>query len=506
MDWHAFSVWMPAVAVFWPVFLAILLRFGPVRLRRLARFAGLAGAIGTTALVLAMCGPVLTGSAWPSSLSAADAARPWGLGPWQGLGFRADAAGVLFGLASASVWSLVALHSCGQPEAERAGWRVEAARLLALGGAMGTYLAAGLPTLVPAAVAVGLAVRPLVQQGRSAAALRAGRKWLLIQVASGLALGLGLLFTLLGAGGLTPEAGAFSGTGAARAALAAFTVGFGFLGGLFPLHLWLPDVQAEAPAADGALLTGVLAKTSAAGLFRVMSIAHWGSPGAGASGPLPWLLVAGAATIILGSAGAMREHDVRRRLAHSAVGQMGHIYLGMALGNAWAVTGALFHVFSHAVVRSLLCLVAGDVTRRAGRGDVHAFSGSARAMPVHAACLAVGALGVIGIPPLSGFLSKWAIGQGALRAGLPAYALVLMVSSFLNACYYLPEVIEAFFGSPHGEGYREDQGRQGSGRAGASLALGALVVLAALTIVLPLLPRNLPLDLAALAARACEGR
>jgi len=124
---------------------------------------------------------------------------------------------------------------------------------------------------------------------------------------------------------------------------------------------------------------------------------------------------------------------------------MGYILLGLSVLNENALTGAVFHIFSHAIMKSCLFLAAGAIIWKTGKRRISDMGGVGREMPFTMGCFSIAALAMIGVPPLNGFLSKWTLGLGALDANLTIYAIVLLISSLLNALYYLPIIVPAFF-------------------------------------------------------------
>ncbi len=233
-------------------------------------------------------------------------------------------------------------------------------------------------------------------------------------------------------------------------ALALF--GFGLKAGLVPLHFWLPGAHAAAPSHVSALLSGVLLKTGIYGILRVTGFfqqvpAAWGAA----------LLLAGAASAVLGVAFALAQHDVKRLLAYHSVENLGIIAMGAGLallgrssGNPALVvlgfSGAALHVVNHAAFKGLLFLGAGAVDHATGTRELDHLGGLARAMPFTAAFFLVGAAAISGLPPLNGFASEWLVflasfhailGHGAAAtplAGLAAPTLAL-VGGLAAACF-----------------------------------------------------------------------
>jgi multicomponent Na+:H+ antiporter subunit D len=126
------------------------------------------------------------------------------------------------------------------------------------------------------------------------------------------------------------------------------------------------------------------------------------------------------------------------------VSQIGYIFLGLALASEMGFSAALFHVVSHAFMKSALFLSAGSIIYLTGKRDVKNLDGIGYEMPITMTVFSIGVLGMIGIPGTSGFMSKWYLGLAVLDAGHPELLIVLLLSSFLNALYYLPIIVSAF--------------------------------------------------------------
>jgi len=223
-----------------------------------------------------------------------------------------------------------------------------------------------------------------------------------------------------------------------------YLIGFGIKAGMFPLHVWLPDTHPVAPPPASALLSGLMMKTGAFGLIRVM-YQFYGVEYLKTCGWNSILVYLGVVSIFVGSLVAVLQEDIKYRLAYSSVGQIGYVVTGIGLLNSHALQGALFHVFGHALMKSSLYMAVGTVIQLTGKRKVSDLAGMGRWMPFTFFGFTIAALSMVGIPPLVGFISKWHIAWGALETGMPWIVVVLLVSSFMNGIYYLPIVISAFF-------------------------------------------------------------
>jgi hydrogenase-4 component B len=265
----------------------------------------------------------------------------------------------------------------------------------------------------------------------------------------------GLLRAVSGSFRLAPLSDGALTSGTATAIFILTLVGFGLKAGIMPLHVWLPSSHANAPSHVSAILSGVIIKMGIYGIVRITSlIPH---------PPVEWgaiLLVFGAVSGVLGVAFALGQHDLKRLLAYHSIENIGIIVIGIGLALAgramgrdkWIVlglSGALLHVWNHALFKGLLFLSAGSVIRAVHTREIDHLGGLAKLMPRTALCFLVGAVAICGLPPLNGSVSEFLIylglfgtlglDDGASFAGLsfaaPALALIgaLAVACFVKA-------------------------------------------------------------------------
>ena len=233
------------------------------------------------------------------------------------------------------------------------------------------------------------------------------------------------------------------------ASLGLVLVGLTIKAALYPLHVWLPDAHGSAPTTSSAILSGLVVKVYIIVfikiIFRVLPPEYLNKV------PLEFsLLLMSTLGIFIGSILAMRQKDIKKMLAYSTVAQVGYIFLGIGLLTYNGLIGSLLHILNHAIMKSMLFLSAGIIIKLTGRRRVDSLNGIGRVYPLPMIAFSLGALSMVGIPPLNGFVSKWYLGLGALDGGQVFYVIVLLVSSFLNGLYYLPIVIRAFFGPDSG--------------------------------------------------------
>ena len=207
-----------------------------------------------------------------------------------------------------------------------------------------------------------------------------------------------------------------------------FIVGFGLKAALVPFHAWLPDAHPSAPAPVSAMLSGVLIK--AMGFYTLCRIFY------NVIGVTPDILgifmFLGTISMVIGGLLAIGQWDIKRLLACSSISQMGYIFLGIGLGTPLGILGAIFHVFNHSMIKSLLFLNAGAVEYATGTRDLKKLGGLSHKMPVTGATQFIGAMSVSGVPPFNGFFSKLLIIIAAVQAGRVGYAFWAVVASILT--------------------------------------------------------------------------
>ncbi len=283
------------------------------------------------------------------------------------------------------------------------------------------------------------------------ASLEAGVKYL-VQSAAGSAmilLGIALVLAQTGTLNLSEIAAAVSRTPALIAAGALFIIGFGVKVAFVPLHTWLPDAHAQAPSGISAMLSGVVIEAGLVALLRALAalagVTHsWGI----------LLLGFGVLNMLVGNLLALRQTQVKRLLAFSSLAHIGYMALGLGIG-IWAgqldgAQGGLFHMLTHGLMKGLAFLAAGALlyALHTATGShlpltVKDLAGAARRYPLVALSLSVAVLGLGGLPPLAGFMSKWQI----FVAGFATHNLVIdgliifaALNSVLSLAYYAPLV------------------------------------------------------------------
>ena len=224
-----------------------------------------------------------------------------------------------------------------------------------------------------------------------------------------------------------------------------FTIGFAVKMAIFPIHTWLPDAHAEAPTPISAILSGVMIATAAYAIARILT--GYMLP-AFASFTM-FIMAFGIITMFYGGFMALVQKDTKRLFAYSSISQMGYIFFGLGTAVLLGVAGASFHIFTHALGKGLLFMVAGVLIIQIGhqRGrDINALGGLGRKMPWTATIALIAGLSIAGTPPLAGFFSEFFIFAGAAFAYSIWLVIFAVAGSAVTSAYILWFIKRVFFG------------------------------------------------------------
>jgi NADH-quinone oxidoreductase subunit L/multicomponent Na+:H+ antiporter subunit D len=258
------------------------------------------------------------------------------------------------------------------------------------------------------------------------------------------------VFFLTGTTAFTPggiEALATADPTLAKAAFALLTAGFGVKAALMPVHSWLPDAMVAPTPVSGLLHAVAVVKSGVFGIARVVLDVFGTDLMTDLGVALPLAAVA-AFTLLAASVIALRQDNLKRRLAYSTISQLSYIVLGLALLEGNALIGGLLHIPAHAFMKLTLFFCAGAIHVETHTDDISDMAGIGRRMPLTMAAFAVAAAGMAGIPLVAGFVSKWYLLIGALEGGQAVFAAALLVSGVLNIAYFWPVVYQAYFETP----------------------------------------------------------
>ena len=300
---------------------------------------------------------------------------------------------------------------------------------------------------------LSLVVYLLIAYPKTGVTLRASFNYLIMG-------GVGLSFFLLGVGFLYAMTGTLDIFHIAKKMSVAFdssmqmvimsfvliATGMGIKTAVFPLHGWLPDAHSMAPSPVSALLSGVTVKIGIYCLIRVVYTVF--------SAEMfllininNILMVLGVVSLLFGASMALAQTDLKRLLAYSTINQLGIVLIGLGIGTELGLTGALFHVLNHTIMKSTLFFCAGIMITEAGTRDVQGLKGFSRQQPAITFAFIIASLGMIGIPPVNGFASKWLICLAAVEAGYVVLVVIILVASAIAAAYYFRVIQMLFSGS-----------------------------------------------------------
>jgi multicomponent Na+:H+ antiporter subunit D len=439
-----FDAWLPAAIVLSSLVPGLLIFLLKEDSHVLRTGLNMLGALVKLALVVWLINGVFQGREFESRLS---------LAPGLDLVFSADALSVLFVTLSTVLWLVTTVYAIGYLEHSPNRSRFFGFFSLCVSATVGLALAGNLFTFVIFYEILTLATYPLVAHRGTPDAIKGARIYLAYTLGGGTVLLIGAAWLHALVGPVTFTQGGMLG-GFVEAHPVQLTVifllliaGLGVKAALVPLHGWLPQAMV-APAPVSALLHAVaVVKAGAFGIIRVVYDVY-GVTVAESMGVLAVLAVLASITIVYGSILALSQDGLKKRLAYSTVSQVSYIALGASIFGPIATVGGVVHLVHQGVMKITLFFCAGNYAETLGVHRVSEMDGVGRRMPWTTLAFTVGALGMIGVPPVAGFVSKWYLGLGAAEAGSNWVLAVLVTSSLLNAAYFFPILFRAWFKEP----------------------------------------------------------
>ena len=368
--------------------------------------------------------------------------------------FHVDNLGKLFAVVVNVVWVLSGFYSFEYMKHEQEETRFFGFYLMVHGILHGLVFAGGMVTYYLFYELMTLLSVPLILHNRSKDAIKGGLKYLFYSLFGAYMVLFGLFFlnrfadTLNFLPGGSLNLGAVAGHEQLMLVVAfSMIIGFSVKAGMFPLHAWLPTAHPVAPAPASAVMSGIIVKAGVLGMIRVAYYLVGADFIRGTWVQTVWMSLA-LLTVFMGSMLAYREKVMKKRFAFSTVSQASYILFGLSLLQPAAMTGALLHVVFHAVIKSCLFLSAGTIIYKTHKTNVEDLRGIGKEMPVAMWCYTFAAAALIGIPPASGFISKWYLATGALESGIAVFSwlgpVVLLTSALLTAGYLLPITVNGF--------------------------------------------------------------
>ena len=370
--------------------------------------------------------------------------------------FRADTLGRCFLAVTILLYTSVLFYSFEYMKMEERIPTFYAFYLVSMGALIAECFAGNLVTMYLSFEFLTLTSMPLVLHERTKEAVAAGLKYLFYSVAGAMMGLLAIFFVYHFA--KDPELFVYGGfldpakyTGAETVLLTAVLagiVGFGAKAGMYPLHGWLPTAHPIAPAPASALLSAMIAKGGVLAVIRLVYFSVGDEILRGTWAQYAWMCLA-TLTILMGSTMAFGEENLKKRLAYSTVSQISYIMLSLSLLTDAGLRGGLLHVFSHACAKGCLFLVAGVFIYKLRIRRVTELMGIGKTMPLTLACFTAASISLVGIPPMGGFTSKWAIATAAMDSGTGIFEVlgpvVLLISALLTAGYLLPVMVDGYF-------------------------------------------------------------
>ena len=366
---------------------------------------------------------------------------------------KIDVIGSVFAVLMSAMWLLsmvFSLEYLGHDEHQRS---YELFTMTVLSALIGQCYAGSMVTLYVFYELMTLLSVPMVVHERTPQAVAAGIKYLIYSIFGAMLGLLGIFFFHHYLGTVTFAAGGVAAAGAVpQAGLLVITfmviMGFGTKAGMFPMHGWLPTAHPVAPAPASAVLSGVITKAGVLAVIRVIFFLVGANTLRGT-----WvqttLLILALITVFMGSMLAYREPLLKKRLAYSTVSQVSYVLFGLFCLVPATFNGAILHVVAHSTIKDALFLCAGAIIHQTGKTYVRDLRGVGKEMPITIWCWTIASLGLIGIPPPGGFVSKWQLATGALSGNLGVFGvagpIVLIISALLTAAYLLQVVISGFF-------------------------------------------------------------
>jgi hydrogenase-4 component B len=381
--------------------------------------------------------------------------------------FRVDRLGAVFNLLSAFIWFLATVFSLSYMTHESRHSRYYLFYLLSLGGCLGVFLTADLFSLFFFFELMSIASYLLVIHTQTEEAMKAGKLYLFLGVGGGLCIiaATAMIYWFVGTVALIPMLEQLMVLPVRYLILVLLIIGFGIKAGMVPLHIWLPKAHPVAPAPASALLSGIMIKTGAYGIIRVITVIY--TPASEEAGAL-WASAAqngyvliwfGILTMFSAAFMALFQGNAKRILAYSSVSQMGYILMGigacayLGLEGPMAFGGFTFHVVNHAFFKAGMFMMVGMVYFRTGEIELNRLGGLWRDFPVTTVVFLIAAMGIAGIPGLNGYTSKVMLHHAIVEAfehhhdySLYIAERIFTLTSAMTTCYIARLFSSVFLG------------------------------------------------------------
>ena len=392
------------------------------------------------------------------------------------LTFRVDGLGFLFALIASFIWLMATIFALEYMNHEKSRGRFFAFFMLTYAGTIGVPLAGDLLSLLIFFELMSLASYVLVIHTQTDEAYSAGNLYLYMGIFGGMCLltGIGIFYFNCGSLAIAPQTCLlidFNSYYLAAGLL--MIIGFGIKAGMAPLHIWLPKAHPVAPAPASALLSGIMIKTGAYGMIRVINMIYTPDSSAlfvnklaaGASdlwaqlsGTGYIIIWFGIATMFFGVILAILQDNIKKMLACSSISQIGYIIMGIGVAaylgyeGAMGLGGAVYHIFNHAFFKSTLFLAAGAIVYMTGELDMSKLGGLKEKMPFTTVVVLIATLGIVGMPLFNGYASKTLLHHAIVEAyehhhlySLFVAEKIFTITSAGTVCYFLKFIYFAFW-------------------------------------------------------------
>ena len=368
--------------------------------------------------------------------------------------FKVDEISVIFAIIATVIFISAGVYSFSYLKGDNVQYRYFGFYFITFGVILGVDFSGNLVTLYLFYELMTLVSAPLVIYNLTKESIMAGLKYLFYSFCGAYMVLFGFFFLvkntdtlIFQAGGVLTSSTIETSQSILLIAIFCMIIGFSVKAGMFPLHAWLTSAHPVAPAPASAVLSAIIVKAGVLGIIRVIFYIVGPSFIKGTWVQITFLVLS-LITIFMGSMLAFREQVLKKRLAYSTISQVSYILFGLALLNTTSFTGSILHVVFHAIIKCVLFLVAGAIIHQTGKTRVEELKGIGKQMPITLWCFTFASLGLIGIPPTSGFISKWYLCMGSFESEMPYISwlgpVILLVSALLTAGYLLPIVIKGF--------------------------------------------------------------
>jgi len=380
--------------------------------------------------------------------------------PGISLKLKVDAFGVFFALMASFLWFLTTFYSIGylRGGGEKNQTRFYTFFAIAMFATMGAAFSGNLLTLYIFYEIITFSTYPLVAHKQTKEAIQGARRYLAyLLITSIMFLLPAIIYIYTVAGDLEFVTGGFLGniSGLNKTILGIMLLFFVFgsaKAAVMPFHLWLPSAMV-APTPVSALLHAVaVVKTGVFLIIRVF-VYVYGVDFLKTVSTVNIVSFFAAFTIIVASLVALRQDNIKARLAYSTISQLSYIVLAVSLLSINGVIGSIMHIVAHGFGKITLFFWAGAVYVANHKTNVSELDGIGKYMPYSTAAFTLAAMSMIGFPPMAGLISKFYIASGAIEASKEWVLVILIISAILNASYFVPIFIRAYFKKEKDDGH-----------------------------------------------------